>query len=552
MAQRKQLLIQPFKQSQHMDGNAARTVWTSLSEAIDEIYMQNASQLSFEVLYRYSYNLVMQKHGDLLYEGVKSTLSKHLSRSADLVAGASHERLLDVMAQEWAAHTVAFNMIKDILMYMDRSYCEQKKKPTVLNLAKELFRQVVVDHDQVGKRLRFVLLEQIALERSGCIIDRNLMKKLIEMLCSLGSSGVTVYEEEFETFFLIETEQFYHAESLQYISSNPCAEYIRKVEGRLLEEADRLNNYVAASTEPKLRRVLDQELIARHAQALIDMEASGLFVMFREERIDELKRLYNLFHRVQSCLDLLRDNLGRYVVKCGREILSTHGADGNKDSITFVKQILELKAKFDLIIREAFRGDKKMIKQLKDSFESFVNQDNRCAAFLADYLDDLLCSKTQICEEDMESKIDQALTIFRYLSNKDIFEQFYQKKMAKRLLANKSSSDEIEKSVIARLKAECGYQFTSKLESMLIDNDTSKGVMDGFRASRDFHLLPCDLEVRLLSVGWVMTPTPPCRLPPAVDKCMSLFHSYYSERNNGKKLNWFTTVGSVDIKASNL
>ena len=40
------------------------------STAIGEIHNKNASSLSFEELYRNAYNLVLHKHGDLLYAGV--------------------------------------------------------------------------------------------------------------------------------------------------------------------------------------------------------------------------------------------------------------------------------------------------------------------------------------------------------------------------------------------------------------------------------------------------------------------------------------------------
>lgn len=166
---KKALHIQPFRQASHMDQTAAKAVWESLSKAIDEIYNQNASQLSFEELYRFSYNLVMQKHGDVLYDGLRANLSAHLARSAAVLNDASNDQLLDHTAAAWAAHTIAFNMIKDILMYMDRSYCPQKKRPLVLDLAQALFRDIVV-YSAGGAllgRLRVVLLEQIALERAG-------------------------------------------------------------------------------------------------------------------------------------------------------------------------------------------------------------------------------------------------------------------------------------------------------------------------------------------------------------------------------------------------
>lgn len=57
--------------------------------------------------------------------------------------------------------------------------------------------------------------------------------------------------------------------------------------------------------------------------------------------------------------------------------------------------------------------------------------------------------------------------IFGYLSDKDIFAEFYKKQLAKRLLLARSSSDEAERSMIAKLKLRCGAQFTSKLEGAM-------------------------------------------------------------------------------------
>jgi hypothetical protein len=52
------------------------------------------------------------------------------------------------------------------------------------------------------------------------------------------------------------------------------------------------------------------------------------------------------------------------------------------------------------------------------------------------------------------------------LQGKDVFEAFYKKDLAKRLLIGKSASIDAEKSMISKLKTECGSQFTNKLEGM--------------------------------------------------------------------------------------
>lgn len=45
-------------------------------------------------------------------------------------------------------------------------------------------------------------------------------------------------------------------------------------------------------------------------------------------------------------------------------------------------------------------------------------------------------------------------------------------------------SDDAERSVLVKLKTECGYQFTSKLESMFTDIKTSRDMMQDYKAKQ--------------------------------------------------------------------
>jgi cullin-4 len=56
-----------------------------------------------------------------------------------------------------------------------------------------------------------------------------------------------------------------------------------------------------------------------------------------------------------------------------------------------------------------------------------------------------------------------------------VYEAFYKRDLAKRLMLGKSSSEELVKAMIARLKAECGAQFTAKLEGMFNDMEVRAG-----------------------------------------------------------------------------
>ena len=58
------------------------------------------------------------------------------------------------------------------------------------------------------------------------------------------------------------------------------------------------------------------------------------------------------------------------------------------------------------------------------------------------------------------------MTIFKYIEDKDVFQKFYSKMLAQRLIHSSSASDDAEASMISKLKDACGYEYTAKLQRM--------------------------------------------------------------------------------------
>ncbi len=69
----------------------------------------------------------------------------------------------------------------------------------------------------------------------------------------------------------------------------------------------------------------------------------------------------------------------------------------------------------------------------------------------------------------MDQVLNNVISLFRFLADKDVFEKYYKQHLSKRLLGNNSVSEDSERLMIAKLKMECGFQFTSKLEGMFQD-----------------------------------------------------------------------------------
>lgn len=58
------------------------------------------------------------------------------------------------------------------------------------------------------------------------------------------------------------------------------------------------------------------------------------------------------------------------------------------------------------------------------------------------------------------------MEIFKFIDDKDVFQKFYQKKLATRLVSGSSASDDSESSMITKLKEICGFDYTNKLQKM--------------------------------------------------------------------------------------
>ena len=104
----------------------------------------------------------------------------------------------------------------------------------------------------------------------------------------------------------------------------------------------------------------------------------------------------------------------------------------------------------------------------KQAFEDFINRDARVSKMLARFVNDVLKKHNKIAttKEILEKTLDHVVFLYGYISEKDVFERDYQYYLSHRLLMGLCESEHSEKSMIAKLKTECGYQWTNKLEGL--------------------------------------------------------------------------------------
>uniref|UniRef100_A0A7N2N0W8 Cullin-4 n=1 Tax=Quercus lobata TaxID=97700 RepID=A0A7N2N0W8_QUELO len=377
--------------------------------------------------------------------------------------------------------------------------------------------------------------------RLGEAVDRTLLNHLLKMFTALG-----IYAESFEKPFLECTSEFYAAEGMKFMQQSDVPDYLKHVETRLHEEHERCVLYLDACTRKPLIATAEKQLLERHISAILD---KGFMMLMDGHRIEDLQRMYSLFSRVNA-LESLRQALSSYIRRTGQGIVM----DEEKDK-DMVSSLLEFKASLDTIWEESYSKNDAFCNTIKDAFEHLINlRQNRPAELIAKFLDEKLRAGNKgTSEEELEGTLDKVLVLFRFIQGKDVFEAFYKKDLAKRLLLGKSASIDAEKSMISKLKTECGSQFTNKLEGMFKDIELSKEINESFKQSSQARTkLPSGIElsVHVLTTGyWPTYPPMDVRLPHELNVYQDIFKEFYLSKYSGRRLMWQNSLGHCVLKA---
>jgi cullin-4 len=405
----------------------------------------------------------------------------------------------------------------------------------------DMFRKHITNDSVVQTRTVDGLLKLIESERNGESVDRGLLKSLLRML-----SDLSIYRNAFEIRFLQATEQLYASEGQRLMQELEVPVYLVHVDKRVNEEWERLLHYLDHSTRKPLIQTVEKQLISEHLPNIL---MKGLDQLLDANRISDLSLMYNLLTRVKEGLVELCSHFNQYIKKKGKVIVTSPEKDK-----TMVQELLDFKDQMDLVTNQCFNKNEKFTNSLKEAFEHFINQRaNKPAELIAKFVDSKLrAGNKEATEEELEKLLDKIMVLFRFIHGKDVFEAFYKKDLAKRLLVGKSASVDAEKSMLSKLKQECGAAFTSKLEGMFKDMELSKELMLAFKQYLN-NIKPSgsiEMNVNILTMGYWPTYQPmEVHMPSEMVQYQEVFKKFYLGKHSGRKLQWQPNLGHCVLKA---
>lgn len=534
--------------------------------------------------------------GSGLYEKVKEFLRLYLISGKKNV----NETFLQYYIRTWQRFLIGSRRLSDVLDYLNRYWVGKERNSghrdiyDIFSLCLLSWRDYKFQPNLTT--LMNEIMEQIELKRQNIITPVKNLNVAIESFVLLGfdandlkKQNLSVYINDFEKRFLLDTYDFYLLESKNYIEQNGVVNYIK----RALEIIDDENKNLADlndHTRKPLNENLNKVLIEDHQVEIRDQ----LSQLLDNERYDDLKKINILLNRVPFTLKPLLENFQNYIITQGKEeiknfkIISDENHKNTLDKYNeeiknsnssklkikpkriqdidpnqYIKVLLKVYNKYKDIILKSFDNDQIFIKVLETATQNFINNNiiatptprskSKTPEYLAKYCDDYIKDK----HDDMN--LDEIIKIFNFIEDKDGFEVWYRRCLSKRLFGNLSiDNEEKEETIIQKLKVVNNVEYTNRITNMFNDIRSSQKLGSSYKdlveKQNNLKDYVVDLDPKVLdSAAWdsiIKRSNDSFSLPKDLVFTEELFTKLYKDKQNGRKLNWIWNRSKIELKAN--
>ncbi|XP_060681068.1 cullin-2 isoform X1 [Hemiscyllium ocellatum] len=521
--------------------------------------------------------------GERLYTETKIFLENHVQHLYKKVLD-SEEQILTMYHKYWEEYSKGADYMDCLYRYLNTQFIKKNKlteadlqygyggvdiiEPLmeIGELALDMWKKMMIEPLQTV--LIRMLLREIKNDRCGENPNQKVIHGVINSFVHVEQYKkkfpLKFYQDLFEGSFLTETGEYYKQEASNLLQESNCSQYMEKVLARLKDEEVRCRKYLHPSSYAKVIHECQQRMVADHLQFLHG-ECQNIIKQERRggEKYD-MANIYTLLRAVSNGLPHMIQELQNHIHDEGLRSISNLSQENMPTQ--FVESVLEVHSKFLQLISSVLNGDQHFMSALDKALTSVVNYrepKSSCKApeLLAKYCDNLLKKSAKgMTENEVEDKLTSFITVFKYIDDKDVFQKFYARMLAKRLIHGLSMSMDSEEAMINKLKQACGYEFTSKLHRMYTDMNVSADLNNKFTATflrqQDTVIdLGISFQIYVLQAGaWPLTQAPSSTfaIPQELEKSVQMFELFYNQHFSGRKLTWLHYLCTGEVKMNYL
>ncbi|KAF8879952.1 Cullin-4B [Infundibulicybe gibba] len=505
--------------------------------------------------------VTVANNGEGLYQALKLELEKSMGRTAKELSEASAADGIDYITYfvslcEWFESEIS--LLRSLLTFLDQVYVlNNPKHLNIRNLAYSLFSDRVFENPRIAIRLRKSIADWVTWERNLRLEHDG----RAQIPLFLGHILAHKQYSAFEEYYVKITQDFYtneSAKSAESMKNNPMA-FFKHAHLRIEEEIQRSKTLFPVGSWAIIRETTERALWTGRVQWLSN-GTLGPYMNVNDTAT--LATMYALFSRVDGVKALCSAFRAHIQVVVQKIVM-----DAARDD-EMVQRLLDLKALADTTISSAFVDEPKGVVQgsttapppkqpnhdfiyaLSDSFAiGFKARRNKPAEMIAKFLDKTM-RRGQGGSSDaaFEALLDSALALYRFTDDKDVFRTFYHRALAKRLLLEKSASDDFEVAMLKKLKEQYDPEFGMG-EDMFKDLALSRESMRDYHSRLGDNSPACKLHVMVLQrSAWPFAiQKMSLDLPPNMQADLTAYTDFYKHKHSGHTLDWDHALGTATL-----
>lgn len=560
--------------------NSFEELWKIVYDALENIFLDETSKVSFQKVYRAIYDIVLLGESSKFNSQMKMYLNEkmiHLRKASffdanDLMKTDACFNNVHRFNDFWLSHNQHFKWIGDLMIYFDKVYTIPNRLLQIIDLCYSVFFQNVLS--PLSDFLLYsvintinIIRKRLSLSDNPCVLlpeEENIIEQvrslisMMELITVDKTTQYNSYSKIFESHFIENIDDFFTS-SIDWEGMSSLDTFY-KIQKLISIEHYLSKKLFDEDTCNKIFKKLEKVLVEGKAISIVD--SLILIALSSQDRI----LLTEILHLAIECEEYLTkcyDSIKLYILNDLKNNIHVDTSLKRRSlmGVKWASEVIQKREYYvkllDLEYPKGYDASKVLVDE---SFQKYLNFDIRQSTEFLCYIIDAKLRRppsTSLTLEVIKGELNSIIKLVEALSEKDEFIETYKVMLSKRLLHQKYTY-EWEVSILKKLSCEIGSYFTGNIETMLKDVTVSGDLLRTMKTVNgnkciDPHLSSFEFQPNILTrTAWPFEPIKEQEnqqivLPKFMQKQLDDFETMYRKRYNQRLLKWYHRLGLVEV-----
>lgn len=508
---------------------------------------------NYAQIYTMVFNLSTQK-GEYrfvsdLYDFQCESLNRWMENlSTEVMAPDSDDAFIAEYEFVWNRHNKVLKpWWSKFFIYLDFSYIPSRKDIRIQKIDDQCDNQFHTHvYEKTKIRLLQILMNRMNLERDGN--EQNGIRELIRFFSDFDMEFVgskitkSMYNRDLEPFLWESSTNYYIQKAGEWKQTLSNMDYITRTLHFQSHEISLQNKYLKDSSKDPLKKSFVNEFIVHYKTEILTHSSEGLGPLMDAKDFVNLSRIFDFLAQIPNDEGLIAfsHSLKEYVVQHFTLMIQTifTSTDVKTFNSTLCTQMMEKMNELDQIVKIQMKDHVLLRKSFVEAMTQIVNREYnkdetpiRMTEQFAIFFDDIA---KKLNSTEATSSIDSLIQMVMYMSDRDLFLEYYRQFLSRRILNKKTKDNDVDIQFIIRLKGMLGTYSTTRLEKMIFDaTEGHESIQDYMDSPKPFTTL---FEPMNITYGnWPHLPNTSIQLPESIQTCVMHYEEDFRRKRSGYK-----------------